>query len=59
MSLFSSVILPHLEKELINIEPQVAEFLLNQLKKAAAEIVEWAELKLNADLNGDGKVGAP
>ena len=57
MSLFSSLILPHLEKELIALEPQLAQFILNQLKGAASEVVAWAETKLQADLNGDGKIG--
>jgi hypothetical protein len=57
MSLFSSLILPHLERELIALEPQIAQFLLNQLKNAADEVVAWAESKLNTDLNGDGKIG--
>jgi len=57
MSLFSSLILPYLENELVKLEPQIAEFLLNQLKNAANEVVEWAESKLNVDINGDGKIG--
>lgn len=57
MSLFSSLILPYLEKELLNTEPQVATFILNQLKNCGAEVVLWAERKMNVDLNGDGKIG--
>ncbi len=57
MSLFSSLILPHLEKELVNLQPEIADFLLKQLKNAAAEVVEWAESKINLDLNGDGHIG--
>ena len=57
MSLFSSLILPHLERELLALEPQLAQFLLNQLKNAADEVVVWAESKLNTDLNGDGLIG--
>lgn len=57
MSLFSAWILPHLEKELITMEPQVAQFLLTQLKKSATEVVAWTESKIGADINGDGKIG--
>jgi hypothetical protein len=57
MSLFTSLILPYLEKELVNVEPQIAEFALNQLKNVGAEVVAWAESKMNVDLNGDGKIG--
>lgn len=57
MSLFSSFILPHLEKELVNIEPQLAQFLLQEMKSSATTIVDWAETKLHTDLNGDGKIG--
>ncbi len=57
MSLFSAIILPQLEKELLSLEPQIATFLLGQLKKVSGEVVEWAESKLNVDINGDGKIG--
>ncbi|HHF7341065.1 TPA: hypothetical protein ACPSKZ_000668 [Legionella anisa] len=57
MSLFSSIILPQLERELVRLEPQIAQFLVGQLKKVASEVVEWAESKTNVDINGDGKVG--
>ena len=57
MSLISKLILPQLEKELMALEPQVAEFLLKQLKELANEIVNWAEIKINVDLNGNGKIG--
>ena len=57
MSLFSSIILPKLEKELMALEPEIAQFLLNQLKNLGAEVVMWAESKINVDLNGDGLIG--
>ena len=57
MSLISKLILPQLEKELMTLEPQVAEFLLKQLKELANEIVNWVEIKINVDLNGNGKIG--
>lgn len=57
MSLFSSLILPSLEKELKALEPQIALFICKQLKSAATEIIEWTEEKINVDLNGDGVIG--
>lgn len=57
MSLFSSLLKPILEKELQDLEPQIAQLLLNLTKKLANEVVEWAEEKLNLDINQDGKIG--
>lgn len=57
MSLLSSILLPKLEKELLSLEPDVARFILRQLKVFSAEVIEWAEDKLDMDLNGDGFIG--
>lgn len=59
MSLFSSMLQPILERELKSLEPEIASFLLNLLKKLANEALEWAESKLNVDLNSDGQIGEP
>ena len=59
MSLFSSMLQPILERELKSLEPEIASFLLNLLKKLANEALEWAEEKLKTDLNGDGVIGEP
>lgn len=59
MSLFSSMLQPVLERELKSLEPEIASFLLNLLKKLANEALEWAEEKLKTDLNGDGVIGEP
>lgn len=57
MSLLSSIILPKLERELVQLTPDIQQFLLAQLKIVAGEIIEWAESKINVDLNGDGVIG--
>ncbi|QHJ76047.1 MAG: hypothetical protein [Bacteriophage sp.] len=57
MSLFSSFILPQLEKELLAAKPEIAQFILQQLKNVSLEVLDWAEKKLSVDLNGDGKIG--
>lgn len=57
MSILSSVVLPRLTKELVQLEPEVAMFILKHLKALAHDVVEWAEEKLNIDLDGDGKIG--
>lgn len=57
MSLFSALLKPILEKELQDLEPQIAQLLLNLTKKLSNEVVEWAEEKLNLDINQDGKIG--
>ena len=57
MSLLSSIILPKLERELVQLTPDIQQFLLAQLKIVAGEVIEWAESKINVDLNGDGKIG--
>lgn len=59
MSLFSSMLQPILERELKSLEPEIASFLLNLLKKLANEALEWAEEKLRVDLNNDGHIGEP
>jgi hypothetical protein len=48
---------PVLERELKSLEPEIASFLLNLLKKLSNEALEWAESKLNVDLNSDGVIG--
>ncbi len=57
MSLLSSIILPKLERELVQLTPDIQQFLLAQLKIVAGELIEWAESKLNIDLNNDGTIG--
>ena len=52
MSLLSSLILPKLEKELLEMEPQIAEFMINQLKECASEVVHWAENKIKSKTGG-------
>jgi hypothetical protein len=51
------MLLPMLEKELVGLEPQISNFLLNQLKLIANEVIIWAEDKLQVDINGDGQIG--
>lgn len=51
MSLLSSIILPKLEKELVLLEPEIAEFLLGQLKSIGAELFAWAEDKMKISSN--------
>lgn len=41
----------------MSLEPQVAAFLLKQLKNVGSELLNWAEEKLKTDINGDGKIG--
>lgn len=57
MSLLSSILLPKLEDELIKLSPDIQRFLLTQLKSLGADVIEWAETKINVDLNGDGVIG--
>lgn len=57
MNLLSSIILPKLERELVQLTPDIQQFLLAQLKIVAGEVIEWAESKINVDLNGDGVIG--
>lgn len=57
MSLLSSILLPQIEKELLALEPDIAQFIVAQLKNMSADIVVWAEKKMNIDLNGDGVIG--
>lgn len=57
MSLLSSILLPKLEKELLDIQPDIAQFLLRQLKLLANEVLEWVETKIDLDINGDGQIG--
>ena len=57
MSLLTSLILSQLEKEIVALEPEIARFLVGQIKSSAADVIEWAERKLNVDIDGDGKIG--
>jgi hypothetical protein len=45
MSLFSSIILPQLEKELIAASPEISGFIFRQLGNAALEVINWIEKK--------------
>lgn len=45
MSLLSSIILPILEKELIALEPSIAQFVINQLEAVGSEVMAWIESK--------------
>ena len=46
MSLLSALILPQLEKELIALEPEIAQFLLGQAQVVGSEILDWVEKKI-------------
>jgi hypothetical protein len=46
MSLLSAIILPKLEKELVYLEPEIAQFLLGQLQSIGAELLAWVEEKI-------------
>lgn len=45
MSLLSSIILPKLEKELIVLEPAIAQFVISQLESIGSEVMAWIESK--------------
>jgi len=57
MSLLSAIILPHLEKQLLEQTPEIAQTLVQAVHGVGNELVKWAEGKLNMDVNGDGKIG--
>ena len=45
MSLLSAILLPELEKQLMPLEPQIAEFLLNQVHVFANDMISYVEQK--------------
>lgn len=45
MSLFTSVVLPMFEKELIALEPEIASFLVAEIEKVFKVLLNWIELK--------------
>ena len=47
MSLFSTIILPELEKQLDVMSPQISEFLLNQLRILSLELIAYLEEKID------------
>lgn len=61
MSLLSNFIrnnlLKALEEELIDLTPELKAIALRELKELGVQVVQWAEEKLNLDLNGDGQIG--
>lgn len=57
MSLLTAVILPMLEQELGGLEPLAARALISVIKMVGQHVVDWAEEKLNVDIDGDGKIG--
>lgn len=61
MSLLSNFIrnnlLKALEEELIEMAPELQAVAVRELKELGQQVVEWAETKLNIDINGDGQIG--
>lgn len=61
MSLLSNFIrnnlLKALEEELIELTPELKAVALRELRELGQKVVEWAEEKLDVDLNGDGVIG--
>lgn len=51
MSLLSAIILPHLEKELLALEPELAEFLLKGVKSIGSDLMIWIEHQINEHNN--------
>ncbi len=45
------------EEELIGKSPEIKTFALNEFLGLGNQLVDWAEQKLNIDINGDGKIG--
>jgi len=54
MSLFTDVMLPQIEIELKNVDPDIAKFLIEQIRNVALEVVEWADSKLKFDTKEKG-----
>jgi hypothetical protein len=52
MSLLTSFIIPELEKELIEVEPIIASFLVKKIKAEASELLQWIESKAHLELKG-------
>lgn len=52
MSLLTSFIIPELEKELMEVEPIIASFLVKKIKAEAAELLQWIESKTHLELKG-------
>jgi hypothetical protein len=46
MSLLSSILLPEIEKQLIALEPQIAQFVMTNLHELASEFVTFIESKI-------------
>ncbi len=55
MSLLTSLIIPELEKELMEVEPIIASFLIKKLKKEAGELLQWIESKAHLELKSFDK----
>lgn len=50
MSLLSAILLPQLEKQLVSLEPEIAAFFIGQAKSVGAELIAWAEKKIELPL---------
>jgi hypothetical protein len=48
MSLFSAVILPHLEKELIGMTPQIADVVIRLAHSIGTDVIAWAQNKIES-----------
>jgi len=46
MSLLSSLIIPHLEDQLVQYEPEIAHFILIQIKNIGGELLDWTTNKI-------------
>jgi hypothetical protein len=45
VSILSSIILPKLEKELLDMKPEIAVFMLNYIQDICVEIMAWISSK--------------
>lgn len=59
MSLLSSIILPKLEKELISLEPEIANFIISQIETVGKEILDWVNSKGKEAASFSSKADVP
>lgn len=47
MNILITLLLPYIEKQLVNLEPQMEEFIVNEIKAIGDHIINWAQGRVN------------
>jgi hypothetical protein len=56
-SFIRNIVFKVLEEEFTKLAPEIKDVALRELKELGQNVIDWAEKKINIDIDGDGKIG--